>query len=211
MLKTIGLIGYGALGVQFEKMILGDSTEEVKFVYFDDIKHQENPVLVAPFYGYRDNSDSNIEYMVCLGYHHLKLKREIFAELRSTGKKLYNLIHSSAYISKTAKLGSGIVIYPLCNVDEEVILEDGVLLNNSSVVSHNSIVGKSSYFGAAVVISGVVEIGECTFIGSGTVTANNISIGSECVIGAGSVITKNVPDNVKGVGNPFRFASISLQ
>ena len=210
-MKTIGLIGYGALGVQFEKMIRGDSTEEVKFVYFDDIKHKENPGLVAPFYGYRDNPDLEIEYMVCLGYHHLKLKREIFAELRLTGRKLYNLIHSTAYISKTAKLGGGIVIYPMCNVDEEVILEDGVLLNNSSIVSHNSVVGKSSYFGAAVVVSGMVEIGECTFIGSGTVTANNLTIGSGCVIGAGSVVTKSIPDNAKGVGNPFRSATISLQ
>ncbi len=210
-MRTIGLIGYGALGVQFEKMILGDSTKAVKFVYFDDIKHKENPGLVAPFYSYRDNPDVSIEYMVCLGYHHLKLKREILAELKLSGRKLYNLIHSTAYVSKTAKLGAGIVIYPKCNVDEEVVLEDGVLLNNSSVVSHNSFVGKSSYFGAAVVISGVVEIGECTFIGSGTVTANNLTIGSGCVIGAGSVITKSVPDNVKGVGNPFRFATINLQ
>ena len=35
-------------------------------------------------------------------------------------------------------LGKGIVIYPMCNIDQGVILKDGTLLNNSVTVSHDS-------------------------------------------------------------------------
>ncbi len=210
-IRTIGLIGYGDLGVQFQKMIIGDSKEEVKFLFFDDKKHELSPESVSPFYGYRENDDPEVEYIVCLGYHHLKLKREIIAELKGSGRKLYSLIHSTAYISKSAKIGDGVAIYPLCNVDEGCVIEDGVLLNNSSVVSHDTLIGNSSYFGAGVIISGMVRIGECTFIGSGTATANSLSIGSYCKIGVGSVITKSIPDDTQGVGNPFRSVSILLK
>ena len=99
----------------------------------------------------------------------------------------------------------------MCNLDAEVELASGVLLNNSVVVSHNSRVGVAAYLSPGVVLSGHVTIGDFTFLGAGTTVANGRRIGTNARIGIGSVITRDVPDGASAIGNPLRLLEHPLE
>jgi sugar O-acyltransferase (sialic acid O-acetyltransferase NeuD family) len=209
-MKKVGLIGFGALGRQIRGFIEDHTEEDVEFVIFDDVLNNEDPSQAYPFNGYREYKSEEIAYLVCIGYHHLELKKKIISELQELNKELLTFVHPTAFVNKSAKIGKGVVIYPMCNIDRNCVLEEGVLVNNSCVVSHDTTIKNSSYLGVGVIISGQVEVGECSFLGSGVSTTNGIRIGEKCVVGVGSVLTKDIPGGTTGIGNPFKIINIRL-
>jgi UDP-3-O-[3-hydroxymyristoyl] glucosamine N-acyltransferase len=130
-----------------------------------------------PFSDFDNNRFNDLEFYIGLGYHHLGRKREVCEQL---AKNLFNfpfLIHKTAYIHPSARIGSGVIIYPMCNIGFEVQISDGVHINNSSVISHDSFIGKCTFISPGVTLSGYVQIGGECFLGAGTVVANGLKSG----------------------------------
>ena len=171
MIHKIAYIGFGDLGKQLSLFLHQTVTDEISEVYFDDNLFSSGHLNSFPFSRYTDGEFDGYDFFVCLGYKNLELKTKILDVLKSTGKKLPNFIHPSSIINPTATLGAGVIIYPGCNIDQHVILEDGVLLNNSVTVSHNSIIGTSTFIAPGVVICGNVKIGKENFTGFNAVYA----------------------------------------
>jgi sugar O-acyltransferase (sialic acid O-acetyltransferase NeuD family) len=140
----------------------------------------------------------------------LILKNKIISKLHHERRRIHTFIHNSSHVCHTAKIGRGVIIYPMSNIDMGAIVHDGVLINNSVIVSHETTIGQCSYISPGVVFSGKVKVGENCFIGSGTVFANNVTIGNNVMIGIGSVVTKNIPDNTHAIGNPLRILNKPL-
>ncbi len=199
---NIGLIGYGALGVQIENILFEIGIKKDQIIYFDDFIPKRNNVF--SFNSYLKKQFEDVCFIVCLGYKHLALKKEILGKLLDNGRNLYQLIHKTSYVNATSSIGKGVVIYPNCNIDYKVIINDGALINNSVTISHESKIGSSTYIAPGVIVNGNVNIGECSFIGSGTIISNNINIGKNAVVGISSCITNSLPDNIKCIGNPLR-------
>lgn len=196
-MKT-GIIGYGELGQQLRLFL--EAIEVDDFVIFDDKSNHPNAYAFNKYLSFEDIQ----AYYIGLGYKHLELKSRILEILQRKGKQIPNLIHSTVYCASTSKIGNAVYIYPKCNIDKEVILHDGVLLNNSVTVSHNCEIGEATYLSPGVVLSGQVAIGKSCFLGSGVTVANGITIGNNVKIGIGSVITKDLPSNSCWIGNPCR-------
>ena len=114
------------------------------------------------------------------------------------------LVHPSAVISPTARIGDGTVICPLSLVNTEAELGRAVIVNSSSVIGHNVRVGQGAHVGPGVVLTGTVEIGARTFVGSGAVAVPGVRIGADVVVGAGAVVLHDVPDGATAVGVPVR-------
>ena len=201
-MTTIGLIGYGALGTQIEEMMKQYGDTEYSFLYYDDIAAEKG---ISGAHGFREyvNANSNVEFIVALGYRHLQTKKTIIKDLIGSGKKLHTFVHPTAFVNKTAKIGQGVVIYPMSNIDTGVTIGNGCLLNNSVVVSHDSIIEECCFLAPAVALSGQVNIGSCTFIGTNSCVANGITIGEGCTIGIGTSVTTSVAPQKTAIGNPM--------
>jgi sugar O-acyltransferase (sialic acid O-acetyltransferase NeuD family) len=200
-------LGFGDLG----KQILGFLQEKEAILeahYFDD-NFISTSNFYFPFNAYIDNL-LNYEWIISLGYNNLILKQEIIKKILNFNGKLTTIIHDTSYISPRAKILQGVIIYPMCNIDKGVLIEEGVILNNSVIVSHDSRIGRASYVGPGVVISGNCIIGKSVFIGSGSVISNGIEIGDNSIIGIGSVVIKNIKSNSNGIGNPFKILKTPL-
>lgn len=208
-MEKIGLIGFGDLGKQVKCLIEEDFNRNFEFVLFDDNLRFSKKNKTYPFCFYEEYQD-NIQFIVCLGYKHLNYKMEIIRKLKKKRSKLYNFVHSTSYISKSAKIGEGVIIFPGCNIDLNCKINDGVLLNNSVTISHDTIIGSSCFLAPGVTISGNVKIRECCFIGTNTAVADGVTIGKNCKIGIGSVITHNISNKVEGIGNPFKIKNINV-
>jgi len=208
--KRIGIIGFGALGRQILGLIAPVRGAE-QVVFFDDVLHGQRGENSFAFDSFLDSCFADCDFYVGLGYRHLPRKMEILQQLRSAGRRAPAFVHPSSQVHPTCRVGDGCLVYPLCNLGEEVELGQGGLLNNSVVVSHNCRVGDAAYLSPGVVLSGHVTIGEAAFLGSGVVVANNRRIGANARVGIGSVVTRDVPDGVSAIGNPLRLLEHPLE
>jgi sugar O-acyltransferase (sialic acid O-acetyltransferase NeuD family) len=205
----LAFIGFGELGKQIHAFIK-EKNASAECIYFDDILYSQKIVDSFPFNLYTDNKFADYNFIICLGYTLLKKKNQILQELIELNRKQVSFIHASSFIMSTAFVDDGTVCYPMCNIDKDVKIGKSVLINNSVVISHNSIVGDCCYLSPGIIVSGNVIIGNNTFIGAGSIIANNLSIGNNVTIGLGSVITKDIPDNSFVIGNPMKLVN-SLQ
>ena len=201
----IALIGYSDLGRYIREMLLesyGLSAED--FIYFDDHAFDNNMPGAYPFKEYLNDQFSKLDFYVCLGYKHLKIKNTIIAELLSAKRNVPNFIHSSSYVHPSVTIGAGSFIYPGCNIDRNTTIGRGVWIANGDIIAHDCKIGDCCWFGASVTLSGKVTIAENNFIGSGTVISNDITIGSGNIVGLGTTVTKNLDNNLSVIGNPMR-------
>lgn len=200
----IAFIGYGEMGVQIHEL-LQQKYATITPVYFDDELYKAKIKNAHPFKDYSKDNFKKKSFIICLGYKHAVLKTKIFKQLVKLDRKILSCVHASCFVSKTASIGAGTILYPMSNIDKEVKIGNAVIVNNSVVISHNSTIGDSCYLSPAVVLSGNVTIGENTFLGTGTLVANSINIGKNVFVGIGTVVTKDIPDNSYVIGNPMKF------
>jgi sugar O-acyltransferase (sialic acid O-acetyltransferase NeuD family) len=197
------IVGFGELGKQYFNFLKEDKSY-TDFIFFDDLAKENNEENVFSFPDHLLDNYSDTAFFVSLGYKHLALKYQLLMKLKQINRITPSFIHSSCFVSNSAFVSDAAFLYPLCNVDKNVSIGLGTLLNNSVIVSHDSVIGNCCYLSPGVVVSGNVNIGDFTFIGSGSIISNSVSIGRNVNIGVGSVITKDIPDNSFVIGNPMR-------
>ncbi len=199
----IAYVGFGELGRQIADMLSTTGTPHERIV-FDDACHKLGMTNSHPFEHYADDEFAGLQFQVCLGYKHLTMKSEILRRLIDLNRTVPAYVHPTAFVSPSATLGQGTVLYPLCNLGKEAAVGHCVLLNNSVTVSHNTKIGDGCYLSPGVVTSGFVTIGRNVFIGSGAVISNNVTIGDDAMVAIGTVVTRDVPAGTSAIGNPMR-------
>jgi len=203
-------VGFGELGVQIADMI--DQIEGSKHrIVFDDVAYQQGMPNAHPFNDYSNDAFEAYHFYVCLGYKHLQRKLAILDHLAALGRHISPYCDSSAFKNVSATIEPGVVIYPMSNIDKDVHIGRGSLLNNSVVASHNCHIGNCCYLSPGVILSGYVSIGDCTFIGAGSIISNNVSIGRNVIIGIGTVVISDIPDHASVIGNPMRILERTLR
>lgn len=134
------------------------------------------------------------------------LARSLISEkLIKCNLKPLNVIHPTAILDKTIKIGKGLQVMPGANVNCFSKIGDFVILNTSSTVDHECIIGKGVHIMGNAYVGGRVKIGDFATIGSNATIFPDIEIKRGAFIGAGSVVRKNVGENQVVVGNPAKF------
>jgi len=127
--------------------------------------------------------------------------------LRNLGlplERFPHLVHPSAVIDPSTKIGHGTQIYQFCTTAPGVCLDEFCMISPYSLFALDCIVGKGVLTGARVTVLGNVKIGACSFIGSGSLLTESIVIGPAAFIGAGSVVLQDVHSGHFTMGNPAR-------
>lgn len=134
------------------------------------------------------------------------LRRKKTAE--ELGKQEWiNVIHPSAIVHSSAKIGMGIYIGANAIIQPGAIISDHAIINTGSIIEHDVKVGAYSHIAPGCVLTGNVEIGEGAFLGAGTRVIPCKEIGCWTIIGAGSIVVKNIPSYTKSFGVPSRIIS----
>ena len=119
-------------------------------------------------------------------------------------EQFLNLIHPTAYVSRSAHLDYGLQVDPLTSIGACSSLGFGVNIRRNSGVAHHCVIDDYVTLNAGVTLSSFVHVGKYTEIGSGAVVKDNITIGADSIIGAGSVVVRDIPPNSVAYGNPCR-------
>ncbi|MCE1189612.1 MAG: hypothetical protein LWX56_10790 [Ignavibacteria bacterium] len=133
-------------------------------------------------------------------YPHIRQK---LARLyQSIGYRFCNLIAQSAAISRTAHLGTGIMVQHGVNISANANIGDFVRLNTFANVMHDSHVGAYSTIAPNAVLLGKVTVGSSCYIGSSATVLLGRTVGKSTTIWVRSVAVKNVAEGVTIAGNP---------
>ena len=124
--------------------------------------------------------------------------------LREVGYEVPVLIHPTAWVSPSAVLGAGTVIFAHSSVQSNAAVGSGVILNTGCSVDHDAVLGDCVHICPGAHLAGQVRVGSSSWIGIGSSVIQQITIGEGVTVGAGAAVIDDLPDFVTAVGVPAR-------
>ena len=200
----------GARG--FAKELLTEFSEErfkTDWVFFDDVTPDILPLLYNKFRVIRSLEEVK-EYLktnkqFILGVGNPAARFALYNKLSAAGGQMTGLISPRAVIGKFEnQLGEGVTVLSNAVIENENIIEEGVLIHVAVFVSHECRIGKFSEISPAAQLLGKVTVGDFCSIGAGAIILPEVRIGNNAIVGAGAVVTQDVEENAVVMGVPAR-------
>jgi len=129
-------------------------------------------------------------------------RRRISSDLGQMGMPGATVIHPTAWVSPSAKLGGNVYIGAQCVVNAGAQIASGVIINSGAIIEHDCVIGAYTHIAPRAVLTGEVQVGELCLISAGAVIKPRMRIGDDCVVGAGAVVIDHVTNNQTVVGVP---------
>ena len=114
------------------------------------------------------------------------------------------LVHPRGFVSPTARLSAGTVVFPGAVVHTAARIGRVGIVNSGAIVEHDCRLDAGVHVAPGAVLCGAVQVGEGTLVGAGAVILPGCSVGAWAIIGAGAVVTGDVPDRTVVRGAPAR-------
>ena len=205
-MKHLIIVGAGDFGRELywhaKKSIGYGISWDLKGYLDDNPAVTEGNKLCMPFLGgirdYMINPDDVFTCAIC----NPPVRKKVIHILLEKGAEFISVIHSTALIQETAKLGTGIILCPYTTVNDHAVLGDYVMLNEMTTIGHDANIGNYTCTMGHVDITGFAKVGETSYFGSGARALPHSRIGNNAFVGAGSVVIRRVRDNTKVFGVP---------
>jgi sugar O-acyltransferase (sialic acid O-acetyltransferase NeuD family) len=206
-MERIAILGAGDLGESLHQY-MRDRGDVAVAGFLDDARPRGSDFLGSGVLGaasdavqlYKAGAFDRLAFAI--GYRNFTVRMDLFERLRAAGIPFYGVVHPSAFVHSTARIGEGVHVFPGTLVDMAVELRDNIVLNTGCIVAHHSSVHSHCYFGPGVRVAGITEIGERCFVGIGASIVEKIRIGAGSVIAAGAVVTDSVEPGSLMAGVP---------
>lgn len=117
-------------------------------------------------------------------------------------ERLATLIDPSCFVSRTAQIGRGVIIYPNGFIGLNVHIGDYVLALSGCVINHDDVLEDRVTLASGVTLAGGVHVEEDCYLGQASTVRQLLRIGRNSLIGMGSVVVKEVQPNSVMAGNP---------
>ena len=133
-----------------------------------------------------------------------KPRAAVYEAFKLRGYSFLTVLHPSAIIADTVKIGEGVQIMAGTVVQPFAQIDDNTIVNTSASVDHDCHIGKHCHIAPGTVLCGGVSVGAGTHIGTRTAVIQNINIGRNVLVGAGSLLLNDVSDGMKVYGTPVK-------
>lgn len=131
-------------------------------------------------------------------------------DLNIPNDRFATIIHPTAVISKSAKIGFGVCIQPFVSVGPNTIIRNFIHIFAQALIGHGATLENYSYIANNACVGAAVSLREGAYLGTNATTLEHVILGKWCVIGIGSVVIADVADFSKVVGNPARVIGTTL-
>ncbi|TNE80906.1 MAG: sialic acid O-acetyltransferase [Bacteroidetes bacterium] len=122
----------------------------------------------------------------------------------SKGGEFINLIHPTAIISPSAKLGKGIAIKAFCSLASDVAIGDFTYLQGSVILGHDVHIGDFCHVNSFSFFAGYVKVENLCTINAGARLIQNVLVEEAAVVGMGSVVFNKVKTGTTVFGMPAK-------
>ncbi|MCR6629414.1 MAG: acetyltransferase [Magnetospirillum sp.] len=118
------------------------------------------------------------------------------------GLHIATMVHPTAFVATTARVGEGSQILARAAVCAEAEIGRATIVNTSASVDHETRLGDGVHIAPGATLAGCIDIGDYVFIGPGAVVTARCRIGQNSVVAAGAVVLNDVVENTKVYGVP---------
>lgn len=140
---------------------------------FDEVRRKYNP--------------KDFKIVIAIGYNNLKARWQVYNRVNDVGYEVVSIIHPTAYIHKTAKIGRGAIICAGTIVDYNVSIGDATFIWPGVTVNHDAKIGSNCYLSPQVNICGFATVGHNCFLGASSIVINGSFINDNSFIKAGTI------------------------
>lgn len=200
------VIGHGGHSKVVSDLIL--ATNCLQIIGYLDHKYERiqvvNNLIFGPISAATQLKEefNNVKFVMAIGDN--KARKLVVEKLSISIKNFLTIVHPSASISPSAKIGYGTVVMPQAVINADVIVGNHCIINSGSVVEHDSLLDDFVHICPNSTIAGTVKMNEGSFVGSGATVIPNKHIGEWTMIGAGATVIDNLPANCIAVGTPAK-------
>jgi sugar O-acyltransferase (sialic acid O-acetyltransferase NeuD family) len=120
------------------------------------------------------------------------------------GGTFINLIHPTAIISPSAKIGVGVAIKAFSSLASNVKIGDFVYLQSSVILGHDVVIGNYCQVNSFAFFAGYVNVEDLCIINAGAKLIQNIKVGTGATVGIGSVVLTRVKEGATVFGVPAK-------
>lgn len=122
----------------------------------------------------------------------------------SKGGNFINLIHPSAVISPSVKIGVGVAIKAFCVLASDVVIGDFSFIQSSVIMGHDVIIGKYCQVNSFSFFAGYSKIYDQVLVGAHSKFIQNAEAEELSTIGIGSFVIRIVKKGTTVFGSPAK-------
>lgn len=142
------------------------------------------------------------ESLICIGSPEDRHKN--FTNLKGLGFTFGTLVHETALVAKSAKIGEGSIICPYAFIGAMASIGANSVVNVRATVGHDVRVGVSSVLSPHCNMNGASKCGRVSFIGAGAILDPSSAIGDYSKISSGAVLKQKFGDGFLLAGSPAK-------
>ncbi len=197
------LIGTGGHATSILDLITSNGNKVQYFVGFNsDVKNFKGiPVIDVSII---DNLSKDLNFVFGVG--NFDIRNKVLEEIKGSNPSLHfpPLIHSTAFVSSSADIGLGTVVFANAYVGPNTKIGNFCVLNTATSIDHDCSIGDQNFLAPGTIIAGRVTTGEKCFFGMGSLVSNNVSIGQSSVVAANSFVNEKILSNSFVTGTPAK-------
>lgn len=181
---------------RWERLVFVDDVTDARELYGSEVMpFEELASRLAP---------GEVEFVVAVGEP--SSRELLFDRVDARGYGFATIVHPSAFVSPSARLGRGVFVKMQSIVSAEAVLEDNVFVQADAIVGHDAHVGRHTQISAFSHIAGHAILGERCYLGVRASVREECQMGDDVVLAMGAVVMeKRVPSRVLAMGNPAKY------
>lgn len=129
---------------------------------------------------------------------------ELWSLLGERGWRAATIVHPTAHVSPSARLGAGCVVGPQAVVGAAAELGAHVIVARGALVGHHTQIGDGAVLNPGANVGGNARLGDGALLAMGAIVANGIQVGAGAVVAAGAVVVRPVAPATRVQGVPAR-------
>ena len=161
--------------------------------------HVDLPVLDDPECYQPTAAD---RFVLAIG--NMKARRQTVEALLVKGGQFLTMIHPTALVADTARIGKGAVIYPYATLSNCAVLDDHVHLSIYASLGHDTRVGRYCLLSPYATLNGFAVIGDDVFMGTHSMIGPENRLGDNSKVCANTCVLHDVPADSFVYGVPGR-------
>lgn len=201
LLVVVGAGGHGA--VVAESAAESGTWSKIRFL--DDVV-RDAPLsgipVIGPVSDLPKHVGPGVQVVVAVGGNRRRL--ELLQSAIEHGAEIATVVHPRAWISRSAEIAEGSVVFAGVVVNARTKVASGCILNTGATLDHDCSIGVGAHISPGANLAGGVSVGDRSWVGIGASVKEGIRIGNDVIVGAGAAVTSDVADGKTVVGVPAK-------
>lgn len=133
-----------------------------------------------------------------------RLRGEMYDKIAALGFRFATVIHPSAVVDSTARIGQGAQVMAGAIVQVNAVIGENAIINSGAVIEHDCILERHVHAASGAILAGQVTVGEGSHIGAGAVVLQGRTLGRHVTVGAGACVISDIGEGATAVGIPAK-------